>query len=200
MRKLIAAFKTSLDGKIEGPQGFADWVEAWSEDYGLTPQIDACLLGGRMYPGYEQYWTAIQTAPIAPLPMTGKLPTAAEVAWGDFAARTPHYVLSATLKSARWPTTRLLRSIEDVAALKQQPGKDIYVMGGAGITASLMNAGLLDELRLIVHPLLAGEGKALFASSPNRHALKLKSSQGFADGRLAVIYATDAAAACRKAA
>jgi hypothetical protein len=52
MRKLIAAFKTSVDGKIEGPEGFADWVEAWSEDYGLSAQIDACLLGGAMYPGY----------------------------------------------------------------------------------------------------------------------------------------------------
>src|SRR5262245_41133169 len=56
MRKLIAAMKTSVDGKIEAG-GTADWVQAWSEDYGLTPQIDACLLGGGMYPGYEQYWT-----------------------------------------------------------------------------------------------------------------------------------------------
>ena len=48
MRKLIAAMKTSVDGKIEGADGYADWVDAWSEDYGLTSQIDACLLGGRM--------------------------------------------------------------------------------------------------------------------------------------------------------
>lgn len=200
MRKLIAAFKTSLDGKIEGPQGFADWVEAWSEDYGLTPEIDACLLGGRMYPGYEQYWTAIQTAPDMPLPMTGRLPTPAEVAWSRIAARTPHYVLSTTLTSARWPTTRLLHSIDDVAALRRQPGKSIYVMGGASITSSLMKAGLLDELRLIVHPLLAGEGKSLFAESSHRHALKLKSLQELADGRLAIIYATHAQTYGKKAA
>ncbi len=50
MRKLIAAMKTSVDGKIEGADGYADWVDAWSEDYGLTSQIDACLLGGQMYP------------------------------------------------------------------------------------------------------------------------------------------------------
>jgi len=48
--------KISVDGKIEGPENGADWVEAWSEDYGLTPQIDACLLG-EYVPGYEQYWT-----------------------------------------------------------------------------------------------------------------------------------------------
>ena len=63
MRKLITAMKISLDGKFEGPQGYADWVSAWSDDYGLTPEIDACVLGGRMYPGYEQYWTPIQDHP-----------------------------------------------------------------------------------------------------------------------------------------
>ena len=71
MRKLIAAMKTSVDGKIEGPEGFADWVDAWTDDYGLTPQIDACLLGARMYSGYEPYWTAMQNEPDKPLPMTG---------------------------------------------------------------------------------------------------------------------------------
>jgi hypothetical protein len=94
MRKLIAGFKTSVDAKIEGPQGFADWVDTWTDDYGLTPQIDACLLGARMYPGYEQYWTAMQNSPDEPLPMTGKLPTPAELEWAHFAAKTPHYVLS----------------------------------------------------------------------------------------------------------
>ena len=79
VRKLIAGMKISLDQKIEGPEGYADWVEAWSEDYGLTPQIDACLLGGGMYPGYETYWTALQNEPDKPLPMTGKLPLPEEL-------------------------------------------------------------------------------------------------------------------------
>ena len=63
MRKIIGAMKISIDGKTEGPEGYADWVDAWSDDFGLTPQIDACVLGGGMYPNYEQYWTAIQDAP-----------------------------------------------------------------------------------------------------------------------------------------
>ena len=100
MRKLIAGMKTSVDGKIEGPDGFADWVDTWTDDYGLTPRIDACLLGGHMYPGYERYWTAMQTEPDKPLPMTGRLPTPAELEWARFAAKTPHYVLSNTLSSA----------------------------------------------------------------------------------------------------
>ena len=188
MRKLISAMKMSVDGKIEGPEGFADWVDTWTDDYGLTPQIDACLLGGHMYPGYEQYWTAMQEAPDKPLPMTGKLPTRAELEWAGFAAKTPHYVLSSTVTSAHWPSTRFLRGVDEVAALKRQAGKDVYLMGGARIAASLIDAGLVDELRLIVYPLLAGEGKALFATMANRRPLELRKVQQLAGGRVSLVY------------
>ena len=189
MRKLIAGFKTSVDGKIEGPDGFADWVEAWSEDYGLSSQIDACLLGGAMYPGYEAYWSSMQqNDPNQPLPMTGKLPIPAELDWARFAAHTPHYVLSNTLKSALWPSTKFLRRLEDIAALKTQPGKDIYLMGGARITTSLLDAGLVDEIRLIVYPLIAGKGKALFAATDIRRGLELRKFERLQDGRLSLTY------------
>ena len=55
MRKLIAGMKVSVDGKVESPEGYADWVEARSDDYDLMHQVDACLLGANMYPGYERY-------------------------------------------------------------------------------------------------------------------------------------------------
>jgi dihydrofolate reductase len=189
MRKLIAGMKISLDAKSEGPEGYADWVDAWSEDYDLTRQIDACLLGAVMYPGYERYWTALQNAPDAPLPMTGKLPAPAELNWARFAAETPHYVLSGALSSALWPKTRFLRRLEDVSALKQQAGKDIYLMGGARITASLIDAGLVDELRLIVYPLIAGEGRALFATVKDRRRLELLKVQPLSEGRVSLVYA-----------
>ena len=188
MRRLIAGMKTSVDGKIEGPDGFADWVDTWTDDYGLTPQIDACLLGGHMYPGYERYWTAMQKEPDKPLPMTGKLPTPAELAWARFAAKTPHYVLSNTLTSAVWPSTRFLRAVGEVADLKRQAGKDIYLMGGARIAASLIDAGLVDELRLILYPLVAGEGKALFATTASRRRLELQKVQQLPSGRVSLVY------------
>ena len=188
MRKLIAAFKTSLDGKIEGAEGYADWVEAWSEDYGLTQQIDACVVGGGMFPNYEQYWTVIQKEPNQLHPMSNKLPTPGEVEWALFAERTTHYVLSRTLTSALWTKTRFLRGIEDITALKQQPGKDIYLMGGARITTSLIDAGLVDEIRLIVYPLIAGEGKALFATMERRRRLELRQARPLPDGRASLIY------------
>jgi dihydrofolate reductase len=188
MRKLLAAMKISVDGKIERPDGVADWVNAWSDDYELTPQIGACVLGGGMYPLYERYWTSIQIDPDKPVWITGTAPTPAEVQWARFAAYTPHYVLSSTLTSALWPNTRFIRRLEEIAALKEQPGKDIYLMGGARITASLIDAGLVDELRLIVYPLIAGEGKALFAKAERRRGLKLRTVQQLSDGRVSLIY------------
>jgi len=189
VRKLIAGMQTSVDGKVEGPDGYADWVESWGDNFDLMPHIDACLLGGGMYPSHEQYWTAIeQTKPGKPLPITGTVPIPAEVEWARFAAQIPHYVLSNTLTSANWPRTRLLRGLDEVSALKKRPGKDIYLIGGARTTTSLIDAGLVDELRLHVHPLIAGEGKALFASTGPRRHLDLKGVQQLECGRVSLIY------------
>lgn len=188
MRKLIAAMKLSLDGKMEGPEGVADWAESWSEDYGLMPQIDACVLGNGMYGGYERYWTSIQNEPGTPAWITGNPPTPAEIAWAAFIKRTPHYVLSTTRTEAQWPDTRFLRGIDEIAALKRQPGKDIYVAGGGRMVTSLIDAGLLDELRLLVYPLIAGDGRALFATLEKRAALKLLKAKALPDGRTSLVY------------
>jgi dihydrofolate reductase len=188
MRKLIAGMQISLDGKVEGTEGYADWVQEWSDNHGLIPQVDACLLGGRMYPGYEQRWAAIQNEPDKPHPMTGKLPTPAKLEWARFAAETPHYVLSNTLTSALWPRTKFIRGLEEIIDLKRQPGKDIYLMGGARITASLIDAGLVDELRLIVYPLIAGKGRALFATTEHRRGLELRKVEQLQEGRVRLIY------------
>jgi dihydrofolate reductase len=200
MRKLIAGMQTSLDGKIEGPEGYADWVDEWSDHYDVLPRVDAALLGGGMYPGYEQYWSAIQERPDEPPPMTEKvptpgeveeyarLPTPGEVEYARFTAQAPHYVLSSTLTSATWANTSFLRGLDEVGSLKQQPGKDIYLVGGARVLASLIDAGLVDELRLTVHPLIAGEGKSLFATAQGRRGLELQEVQQSQDGLVNLVY------------
>jgi dihydrofolate reductase len=83
---------------------------------------------------------------------------------------------------------RLRSNGEEIAALKQQPGKDIYLVGGARTTASFIDAGLVDELRLIVCPPIAGEGKALFATTECRRGLELRKVQQLPDGRVSPIY------------
>ena len=189
MRKLIAGMKISADGVVGGPEGAGvPWVTGWSDDYGLTPQIDACVLGGGMYPGYEGYWTTIQSEPDKPIWEGGPVPTPGEVDWARFAAHTPHYVLSHTLTSAAWPQTSLLRGLDELAALKQQPGKDVYLIGGARTTAGCIDAGLVDELRLIVYPLIAGEGVTLFATAERRRELELSSVEQLSGGRVRMVY------------
>jgi len=189
MRKLIAGMKISLDGKMEGADGTADWVDAWSDDYGVMEQVDACVLGGGMYPGYQRYWTSIRHEPDTVVWITGQPPTAAERIYAAFVANTPHHVLSNTLDSAAWPHTRFLRHLDEVAELKRQPGRDIYLVGGAQTTASMIDAGLVDELRLIVHPLLAGTGKALFSAAQARRGLTLQHALPLPGGRVRLAYA-----------
>lgn len=180
--------KVSIDQKVTGADGYADWVQDWSEEYGLTPQIDTCLLGGGMFPGYEAYWTAIQTEPTKPLPMTEKFPTAGEIEWAKKIPELPHYVLSKTLDATSWPNAKFIRSLEDVAALKAQPGKDIYLVGGGKFSTELIDAGLVDELRLIVYPLIAGGNNTLFSTTERRQNAVLGDVRSLGDGRLRLDY------------
>ena len=120
--------------------------------------------------------------------ITGNRPTPSEVEWARFAARTPHYVLSNTLTTVLWKQTRFVRSLEDIAALKRESGKDIYLIGGARTTASLIDAGLVDELRLVVYPLIAGEGKALFTTTKGRQRLELRKAAQLRNGLVSLCY------------
>jgi len=189
MRRLIAGMKISLDGKYEGAEGMADWVDSWSNDYEALPEIDACILGAGMYPGYEGYWTGIQNEPGKSHWITGNPPTEGELEWARVGAKLPHYVLSSKPGSAKWPNTRFLRSLDDVAALKRQPGKTLYLVGGGRTTSGLIDAGLVDQLRLIVYPVIAGKGKELFAGVERRQALGLRAVKTLERGKVLLTYA-----------
>lgn len=195
MRKLIASLQTSLDGFIEGPRGELDWAmeddaETWAELFPMLESVDACVLGRVMYPDYERYWRAVLADPAGPLPETGKAATENEIAYARWADRTPHFVLSRTLADVAWPTTRIVRDVEAIRSLKRQPGKGIYAVGGATLVSGLLNEGLVDELRLLVNPLLLGDGKALFKDVKERHELKLVAARPLGRGKVYLVYAT----------
>jgi dihydrofolate reductase len=188
MRKVISAMQVSLDGFIEGPSGELDWIESWEDSYDLMAQVDTCVLGGGMYPGYEQYWTSILADPQAVLPFTGKVATQGEIDYANFADSTPHVVLSKTLKQVEWKAARIERDVHALLGLKQQPGKDIYVVGGAALVGSLINAGWIDELRLTVHPVVLGQGKALFKTVEQRQRLELIDAKPLKAGLVSLVY------------
>jgi dihydrofolate reductase len=187
-RPFIAAMQVTLDGYILGPEGEADWVDSWADGLELLPQVDTFVLGGGMFPQYEQFWTAILDDPSAASDLLGRDPYPREVAYARLAAETPHLVLSTTLSNATWPTARIVRDINEIRALKGQAGKAVYVVGGPGLVTSLINFGLLDELRLIVHPVAVGAGTPVFGAIAQRQALELLNTEPTASGRVNLTY------------
>jgi len=195
MRKIIAALQMSVDGFIEGPDGELDWAKAedeetWLDIFETLTNVDTFILGRVMYPGYEQYWLAVLANPNGPLPFGGGAPTKNEIAYARLADKTPHIVLSGSLDKVEWKTSRIVRDVEEIRKLKQQPGKDIHVVGGATLVSNLMNAGLIDELRLMVNPIILGGGKALFKDVKERHALKLLEAKSLKSGTVRLTYST----------
>jgi dihydrofolate reductase len=190
-RKIIAALQVTVDGFIEGPNGEMDWAieedeETWKDIFEMLTHVDTFILGRKMYSGYEQYWLAVLTDPGGILPLSGRVASKNEIAYARLADSKEHIVLSNTLVT--WKTTRIIRDVEDIRKMKQQPGKDIYAVGGAMLVSSLMNLGLIDELRLMVNPLILGGGKALFKDVKGRQMLKLAGAKQLISGRVGLIY------------
>jgi len=195
MRKIIAALQVSVDGFIEGPNGELDWAmaddeETWREFNETQSSVDTFILGRGMYPGYEQYWLSVLANPAGPLPFSGGIASKNEIEYARHADKTPHIVLSRTLDKVAWKVTRIVQDAEEIRKMKQQPGKNMLVLGGATLVSSLMNLGLIDELRLMVNPLVLGGGKALFKDVKERHALKLVGAKPLRSGIVGLTYST----------
>lgn len=186
MRRIIAALQTSVDGFIEGPNGELDWAmaedeETWSSINDTLNTVDTIILGRKMYPDYEQCWLGLLANP------TG---TRNENAYAKRADKIPHIVLSKTLKKVSWKITRIVPDVEEIRKMKQRPGKHMLVLGGATLVSSLMNLGLIDEIHLMINPLILGGGKALFKDVEERHSLKLIGAKPLKSGKVNLIYST----------
>ena len=190
MRKIVAAMQMSVDGFIEGPNGEVDWIDTWEDPFDLLSQIDTLILGGGMYPGYEQYWRAIFANPESVSPFTGKVASKGEVDYARFAAKTAHVVVSTTLENVAWNNTRIVRNLGEVRQMKELPGKAMHAVGGATLVSSLLRAGLVDELRLVVRPIVLGGGKAMFKDVKERHALRLLETRPLKSDLVRLTYST----------
>lgn len=187
-RSAIAALQISLDGYIQGANGEVDWVDGWNDALDLIPDVDAAVIGGGTYPGYEQLWGAIAADPQSGTAMLGREPTEGEVTYARWTQRTPHYVLSTTLDKVGWESARLLRDVTELRSVKEQPGGSLYVIGGAALISSLINEHLIDELWLIVHPIILAGGKSPFAGVKDTQTLELIRSHAGRSGRVVLTY------------
>jgi dihydrofolate reductase len=187
MRKVILAMQVTLDGFIEGPNGELDWAvkedeETWKDVFALQRSADTLLLGRVMYPAFEKYWLAALTNPYS---------TKNEIEYAGLADKMQKIVFSKTLEKVEWKTARIIKDhiAEEILKMKQQPGKDMVLLGGAGLVSTFMNLGLIDEYHLIVNPLVLGGGKPLFKDVKERHKLKLiKTTAFFTSGKVVLHY------------
>lgn len=179
----------SLDGLAARIDGRTDWIGTDSEAFfDLYDRVDACVLGRKMYPEYEQYWRAIVADPTGPLAMTGAVPTAEEVRYAEFADSTPHYVLSHRPNDLDWPVASPIADLDAIRTLREQPGRDIYLVGGPATVGAVLDAGLIDELQLTVHPVILGGGTPLFGQAFGEHVFTLTSATPMSGGVIKLVY------------
>jgi dihydrofolate reductase len=164
MRKLMMWNLITLDGFFEGSKSWEiDWHEyVWGEELEQfsieqLKSIGTLLFGRVTYEGMAAYWTTAK----------------GEIA--EFMNSIPKIVFSKTLQSADWNNTRLVKenAVEEVSKLKQQPGKDLFILGSANFSATLMEHNLIDEYRLGLTPVILGSGNPLFKPNPERIKMKL---------------------------
>ncbi len=166
MRKIILGVAVSLDGFIEGPNGEYDWCFT-DQDYGLTEfskQIDALVMGRKTYDMMKGYDGASS--------------------WSQ--AKT--FVFSRTLAPTSGIEVLNGNVVETMMQLRQQPGKSIWLFGGADLTTQFINHNLIDEYWLSVHPILLGAGKSLFQNIAKRKNLKLIHSKVYDTGLVSLRY------------
>jgi dihydrofolate reductase len=181
MRKLFAFIVVTLDGYHEGPNQEFDWpnVDEEFDEFSVSQLNDIGLLvfGRATYEGMAAFWPTELAAAESP-----------EIT--EFMNAIPKVVISKSLAKAEWNNTMLIKGdvSEAVAALKAHPGKDIAVFGSSTLTASLLDQDLLDELRVMVHPVLLGAGHSLLAGLTSRVKLELQRAMTFRSGNVLLCY------------
>ncbi len=178
MRKLVLKMQMSLDGLIGGPDGEVDWIFP-SLDAGATLwlvdtlwQAGVHVMGSVTYRDMAAHWPGSDEPFAAPM------------------NQIPKFVFSRTLREAPWADTYIIDGdlAEEITRLKGLPGRDLLAHGGARFARALVRLGLVDEYRLMVHPVVLGKGLALFDELPARMHLQLMGTRTFASGAAAQVF------------
>jgi dihydrofolate reductase len=179
MRKIIAQEMVSLDGYFAGPNGEIDWF-GWDEtlrDLSISTlgRVDTLLFGRVTYEMMASYWPTTTTEdPVIARSMNA----------------LSKIVFSSSLKKADWNNTRVVNRIDpaEIVKMKQQPGKDMVIYGSGVIVSMLSRLGLIDEYRLIVNPVILGNGKPLFKGLTEKLKLTLQEATVLGSGNVLLRY------------
>jgi dihydrofolate reductase len=176
MRKIVAGLAMTLDGVVDAPSG--NWMmfddEMWDIISAGIAEADAILLGRRTYLQFAELW-----------PAQGR-----DVPMSAFMNDTPKYVASRTLDTVEWAGATLLQGdlAEALTELKRRPGKNIQVPGSPRLVRWLLRAGLLDQLALMIHPIVLGAGARLFEDETDQRRLRVVESRTLGTGVVSVTY------------
>jgi dihydrofolate reductase len=186
MRKVVSMIHLSLDGFAAGLNDELDWISYDSEleayAHSMHELTDAVIWGRRTYEGMAGYWLTVSENP-------GSTPQEREHAsWLDNATKI---VVSRTLDRINWnnaTNTVLIKDnvAEEINKLKQQPGKDIWLIGSTNLMQTFMRLDLIDEYRFNINPTMLGSGKPLFTGLDRQMPLKLIESKTFKSGVVAM--------------
>jgi len=177
MRQVILQMTVSVDGYVAGPHGglggtFPEEEELTKWKLDRVREAGAHIVGRVTYEQMAAYW-----------------PTATN-AYAAFMNDLPKVVFSSTLRQTPWGPAQVARGplAEEVAALKQQPGKNLVAHGGAAFVQALSRHGLIDEYRLVIQPVAVGGGLPLFKDLPKALRLTLVEARSFGSGAVAHVY------------
>jgi dihydrofolate reductase len=174
MRRVVVSTYVTLDGVMEAPEKWELWNEEEMEKYAWEQLLasDALLMGRRIYEGFAAAWPFRE---------------------GEFADRMnslPKFVVSTTLEAVEWNNTSVIHDDvpNEVAKLKQQPGRDILMYGSGELMHTLMQHDLIDEYRFWVNPIVLGSGKRLFPDGSSKTEFRLVDTTTFSTGVVILAY------------
>jgi dihydrofolate reductase len=187
MRKLVLLMHLSLDGFAAGPKGELDFMSydeelaQWADQ--LVKTVGSPIYGRTTYQLMEGYWPTLLTKPNVPKQ---------SLAHAQWIENVTKIVFSRTLNEVTWNNTRLIKDkvAEEIEKLKQQPGKDLVIFGSPGLSADMMNLGLIDEYQFTVHPVILGNGISMFKNNSAKSKLKLIGTTTLKSGVVTLHYIT----------
>ena len=181
MRRVLFFMMVTLDGYFEGPNRDISWhnVDEEFNDFAIDQldEVDTLLFGRVTYEMMAGYWPTPEARKDDPI-VAAKMNS------------TPKIVFSHTLSEAGWENTHLIKQdfAAEITRLKAQPGKDMIIFGSSDLAVSFLEHDLLDECRIMINPVVLGDGKALFSGIHDRLRMKLLRTKTFHSGNVLLYY------------